>query len=283
MVGRLAVRLLLVALCLLVIFPFAFCVFQSFEGSVTLVYAEGLLPTQWTLNAYRALFMEQAFLTSISLTVTITALGTLISLALTLPLSYALSRKQLKARHAFQVFILITLIFHAGLIPLFLVVNSLRLLDTIWALVLPNAMGAYTTIILTKAFAAVPDSLEESAFMDGANDLVVFGRIYVPLASPMIAAMSLLYVVRQWNLFFDGVLYVNNPSLWPLQVLLNAYSSSSSIDAGAGAFSSTLPFEINTDAFRMAAIVVSSLPMILLYLGLQRYFVSGLTYGSVKE
>jgi putative aldouronate transport system permease protein len=216
------------------------------------------------------------------ISVIITVLGTLLSLVLTTMLAYALSKKQLIGRRFLTGGILFTFLFNGGMIPTYLIVRSLGMLDSLAALIFPGAMGAYTFFIMRQSFAGVPASLEESARIDGAGEFLIYYRVYLPLVKPMLAAVGLLYVVRQWNLFFDGILYISTPEKWPLQVLVRqAIATASSL--GTGEALSASQMVVSPEALQMASIILSALPMLMLYPFFQRSFIKGLTLGAIKE
>ena len=273
---------LLSCLALITIFPFVYCVLRSFEGSWQPAVGVEILPKQWSFSAYITLLQGVTFPRALLISVIITALGTLLSLVLTTMLAYSLSKQQLIGRRFLTAVILFTFLFNGGMIPTYLVVRSLGMLDSMAALIFPGAMGAYTFFIMRQTFAGVPASLEESARIDGAGEFLIYYRVYLPLVKPMLAAVGLLYVVRQWNLFFDGILYISSPEKWPLQVLVRqAIASANSL--GAGKSSSASQMAASPESLQMASIILSALPMLLLYPFFQRSFVKGLTLGAIKE
>ncbi len=273
---------LLSCLALFTTFPFVYCFLRSFEGSWQPALGVEILPKQWSLAAYATLLRETAFPRAFWISVIITVLGTLLSLALTTMLAYALSKKQLIGRRVFTAGILFTFLFNGGLIPTYLIVRSLGILDSLAALIFPGAMGAYTFFIMRQSFAGVPASLEESARIDGAGEFLIYSRIYLPLVKPMLSAVGLLYVVRQWNLFFDGILYITSPEKWPLQVLVRQTIASAN-SLGAGEAMNAAQMLVSPESLQMASIILSALPMLLLYPFFQRSFVKGLTLGAIKE
>ena len=271
----------LTLVALITAFPLVFCIIRSFEGGWTIASGLDILPKQWSVIAYITLMKNPFFLKSLWISCLITIIGTLISLALTSMLAYGLSRKQFIGKRLASLFVVFTMLFSGGLIPSYMVVRNLGILNTLWAIIIPNAMGAYTFLIMRSYFLGLPDSLDESARIDGAGDLRIYWQIYLPLAKPMLAAVSLLYVVRQWNLFFDAIIYIRDNNLWPLQVLVRQAiigADALGID-GSGLADGN---KVNPETLKLAAIVISALPMLMIYPFFQKFFIQGMTLGAIK-
>lgn len=274
--------LFLSILAIVMIFPFVYCLLRSLEGSWESASGMNILPKKWSLAAYASIMQGTIFPRAFLISIIITVLGTLVSLVLTTMLAYALSKKHLIGRRIFTLAILFTFLFNGGIIPTYLVVRNLGMLDNLTALIFPGAMGAFTFFIMRQAFTSIPESLEESAYIDGAGDFFIFWRIYLPLVKPFLAAVSLLYVVRQWNLFFDGILYITSPERWPLQVLVRqTIASARNLGTGETVFNAQIG--ISPESLQMTAIILSALPMLILYPFFQRSFIAGLTLGAIKE
>jgi putative aldouronate transport system permease protein len=240
-----------------------------------------LLPRGFTLEAYKTLLLNDKFLSAFYVTLTRTTMGTLVNLILQCSFAYSLSKKYLPGRKFFMLFIIVTLVFNGGIIPTYLIVKATGLIDTIWALIIPGAISTWNIILLRSFFENVPESLEESARMDGANDIYILIKIILPLSMPAIATIALFSAVGHWNSFLDAVIYTNSPKLQVLQIFLrnmvvqlqNIMANGDSVTINKGVSSLTL---------RSAAIFASSLPIIMVYPFIQKHFMKGVMLGAVK-
>ncbi|NHN29711.1 carbohydrate ABC transporter permease [Paenibacillus agricola] len=253
-------------------------------GSLTT--AEGLLqnsfvliPTDFTLDAYRYIFSSDSIANSLLITVYITALGTLFNLVFTVLTAYPLARNPIMGKKLIMFLIVLTIVFRPGMIPNFIVVKSAGLLDSIWSLIIPSLISPFYLIITKNFFQQLPKELEESAKIDGYNDLQILFRIFLPLSKPMLATFSLFYAVANWNTFMPALLYINDSTKWPIQIMLRQIVLLAA--GGAGASDAAGEFAV-PPSVKMAVIVVATLPIMLVYMLLQKYFVSGLMVGSVK-
>jgi putative aldouronate transport system permease protein len=237
-----------------------------------------LIPTQFSLDGFRFIFSSNTLPLSLLNTILITVLGTALNVMVTSLLAYPLSRKYLKVRNPVMVMIIFTMLFAGGLIPNFLLVKSMGLLNSYWALWLTGLVSPFILIILKSFFQALPDELEESAKIDGASDPLILFRIILPLSLPAIATISLFYAVGHWNTFLSAILYINDQSKWPIQVLLRQIVTVSTAGVGDDEFTYIPPSNI----VRAAVIVVATLPILLVYPFLQKYFTKGVLLGSVK-
>ena len=179
-----------------------------------------LFPRGINFDAYKAVFENQRIWSGYKNTFLYTGLGTLICLVLTALCAYPLSRKDFYGRKAFTVLIMITMFVNGGMIPTYLVINKLHMINTMWAIVLPPAISTYNMIVMRTSFQAIPDSLVESAYLDGANDITIFSKIVLPLSKPIIATMTLYYAVYHWNSYFPSMLYLNDQKKYPVQVVM---------------------------------------------------------------
>lgn len=243
-------------------------------------------PVRFTVAPYISVWKEKQFFRSFENSVWRVLLGGVINVALTILMAYPLSRNRraFPAKYRYLWFIIFTMIFYGGLIPNFLLIRYLGLMDTIWALVLPGAVPVFSVIILMNYFKDIPIALEEAAYVDGANPFYILWRIFVPLAKPAIAAIALFSVVYHWNSFFDGKIYINTPEKMPLQT----YIQSLTVDISSQMQYMTPEeiqrrLEMSNMTFNSAKIVVSMVPILLIYPLLQRYFVTGIVMGAVKE
>lgn len=274
----------------LCVFPFLFVVIISFTDERTLARnGYSVFPEKWSVEAYRYIFMTgDQLLRSYGVTIVVTVLGTLISLAMISLFSYAISRRSFKYRNFFAFLAFFTMLFNGGLVPTYIVVTQLLgLHDSLWALILPMAVNAFYIMIMRTFFRlSVPESLIEAGKIDGASEFGVFFRLVLPLSLPGLATIGLFSTLGYWNDWFNALLYIESPDLVPLQSMLMRIenslqfllqnSNNPSVNAG---LLQTLP----QDTSRMAMVVLATGPIVLAYPFFQRYFVSGLTVGAVKE
>ncbi|MFV0400470.1 MAG: carbohydrate ABC transporter permease [Oscillospiraceae bacterium] len=240
-----------------------------------------LFPPSITLIAYRELFNFPLMKTSYASTLFITIVGTLINVALLCISAYPLSKKHLKGRGITMGLITFTMFFNGGMIPNFLLVKNLGLLDTYWSLILPSAMSAYNLILMRNFVAAIPASLEEAAFIDGANELQILSRIIIPLSTPAIATFTLFHAVGHWNSYFNAILYISSRSKWPLTLLVREMV----VESGTGMVqqSATVMEDLAQPfTLKMAIIIFTIVPILLVYPFVQKYFMKGMMLGSVK-
>ncbi|MGG3505158.1 carbohydrate ABC transporter permease [Paenibacillus lautus] len=249
-----------------------------------------LFPKEITLAGYQLVFENPKIWNGYLNTIVYTGIGTLLNLAVTLPAAYALSRSDLVGRQLFLGFILFTMFFTGGLVPTYLVVRNLGLINTMGALILPVAASVWNIIVARTFFqTTIPKELQEAAYMDGCSNLKLFVRIILPLSAPIIAVMALFYGVSHWNSYFPALIYLNDESKYPLQMVLRQILVLQEMTAettGAG-ISGDAARAMNSKAetaslIKYGVIVVSTLPIVALYPFLQRYFVQGVMIGSVK-
>lgn len=272
---------LLVLFCLLIIFPLLHIISGSFSDPMALLRGEvSFFPKGFTLSMYEKVFKDSSIWLGYRNTLLYTVLGTAISVILTMCAAYPLSRKDFYGRNVVTSIFVFTMFFTGGMIPTFLIVQRLHLLDTIWAMVLPTAVSTYNMIIMRTFFEqTIPFELVESASLDGCNDLGIFFRIVLPLSGPIIAVMVLFYGVSQWNSWFPALLYLRDRGLYPLQMILREVLIESDISNMAGGMGDV---EIIGDGLKYATMVIASLPVMCLYPFLQKYFVKGVMIGAVK-
>jgi len=266
-------------ICLL---PFIHIVAGSFTtGAELLRKGFVLIPTEYSLEAYRYIFSTSTLVRSLGVTIYLTVVGTVINVIFTALLAYPLARKDVAGRQTILKLILFTMLFNGGMIPSFLLVKQLGLLNSLWSLILPGLVGAFILIILKTFFQQLPDSIEESAKIDGANDLQILLKIVLPLSMPGIATISLFYAVGHWNTFMQAVLYINNSELWPIQVLLRQIILMSSGNIGDSSImdEGVVP---PAQTVKMGVIVIATVPILLVYPFLQKHFTKGVMLGSVK-
>ncbi len=237
-------------------------------------------PWHWSVAAFNQLLGQPSILRATLNSVIITLSGTALSLTLTIPLAYALSTKTLPGRNIITTLILFTFLFHPGLVPHYLLVTKLGLQNNILAVILPPAVSVYNTLVMKAFFEGIPEEVKEAARMDGANDLQVLWRIVLPLSIPILLTIGMFYAVYFWNEFFTPILYLNDAKLQPLPVLLRNILSSSSVSEYVeyDAYSAA-----PVDSLKSASVLLTMLPMLILYPWIQRYFTKGSLVGSVKE
>ncbi|GAA0309779.1 putative aldouronate transport system permease protein [Gracilibacillus halotolerans] len=272
---------LLLLFALITFIPFVHVVGSSFATSAEVANTKFLLfPTEFTLTAYKYIFSTDTIFRALFVSVLVTVGGTLWSMLFSTLTAYGLSRRDLVGRRVINFLIVFTLLFNGGMIPTFLVVQQTGLLNSLWALIIPVTINAFNMIILRSFFMNIPTSLEESAKIDGANDFSILFRIVLPISLPALATISLFYAVTYWNTYMHAILYLADADKWPVQVLLRQIVIlASGVNYDGAAFDDVPPPEVTV---KMATIVVATLPILLVYPFLQKYFAKGALLGSVK-
>jgi putative aldouronate transport system permease protein len=278
------VYLLLVAFLAVILFPLLYIVASSFSDPEAVSSGRVILwPVDFTLRGYEAALSNpqviQGYLNSLFYTV----FGTVISVTLTIAIAYPMSRKTFVGRNVVMSLVLFTMLFTGGLIPTYLVVQELGMLDTRWALIIPQAIGVWQVIIARTYFrTAIPDELSDAAQLDGASDLRFLWSVVIPLAKPMIAVVALTYAILQWNSYFDALIYLKNPDLFPLQLVLRNILILNTFSGGAVDASLILQRQQLAELLKYSLIVVSSVPVLVIYPFVARYFTKGILIGAVK-
>ncbi|WP_159887978.1 carbohydrate ABC transporter permease [Paenibacillus puerhi] len=241
-----------------------------------------LFPTAWSLLAYKYIFSTSAFVDAIGVSAFLAIVGTMLSLLITSSFAYTLSRKRLKGRRVLLLLVLLTTLFQAGIIPDYLLVKELGLIDSIWALIIPVMSSGWFILLMKGFYDGIPNALQEAATIDGANEIGVWVRIILPLSIPSMVAFGLFYAVGYWNTFFNAMLYINDYHKWPLQMLLrNMIVDSSTSMGGSMALGNDL--QLPSETIKMAAVVVATVPILMVYPFLQKHFAKGAMMGSIKE
>ncbi|RKN64316.1 carbohydrate ABC transporter permease [Paenibacillus ginsengarvi] len=273
--------LLLVLIAATMIVPFLYIFSVSFSSMEEYLRKDFIFwPEHWVTDAYRYILSNDKFIKSIFVTIFITVIGTLLNLAFTSTMAYALS-KPFFGQRVLLFLVLFTFLFSAGIIPTYLIVKETMLLNTIWALIIPVLISPWNLIVFTQFFKNIPEELNEAALIDGAGPFTVFARIVLPLSKPALATFGLFYTVMHWNSYFTGMLYLSNPNLWPIQLLLRqivVVNDTSSLQADQLANIQPPPAETT----QMAAILLATIPILIVYPFLQRHFAKGVMIGSVK-
>ncbi|THV32865.1 carbohydrate ABC transporter permease [Glycomyces buryatensis] len=270
---------LLIAVGLLAILPFAYVLAGSFATEYEITTRPFFLwPNEFSTESYESILSSDVFVRAFVTTVLVTFVGTLIQLALTALMAYPLSKVDLPGRRTILSLVIFTMVFSAGMIPTFLVVKDLGLLDTYWALILPMAINPFSLIIIKNFFQQLPVELEESAKIDGANELQVLRHVILPLSKPVLATFALFYAVGIWNDYMSPLLYLTDTSKWTLQMILRQVTAAASLSAE----------EMNSDVappaqgIKFAVVIIATIPVLLAYPFLQKHFAKGMLIGSVK-
>lgn len=279
--ARVLKGIVLAILCAFVVIPFVSVVSTSLADQAQVSQAGGfvLFPNNPSLRAYESLFeggvVTRAFVVSLAITV----VGTLISLACTATLAYALSRPESFGHRPLLLTVLATLLFAPGIIPNYLVIQQLGLLDSYWSLILPVAVNGFNVIVMRAFFMALPRELMEAARIDGAGEIATLRMIVMPLSKAVFAVIGLFYAVSYWNAFFHALLYLNDATMWPLQLVVRSYVIQNATLSDPLATTAPPP----TESIQMAILVLSIVPILLVYPFLQKHFAKGVLTGAVKS
>jgi putative aldouronate transport system permease protein len=275
--------LFLVIFAVVTLLPFIYIVSASLatEAEIT-ERGVFLIPRDLSLGAYQYIASSGTIFRSMGVSIFITVVGTLTNLAFTLSMAYALSRRSLFGRNIVMNLVIFTILFSGGLVPSYLVVKGLGLINSYAAVILPGAISAFNLIIIKNFFQELPPGLEESARIDGCNDLGVLWRIVLPLSKPVIATFGLFYAVGHWNNFFTAMLYLNDHTKWPLQVMLREIVMLSQLSVGDMNNLDQNFVKPPEQSVKMAVIVFGTLPIMLVYPFLQKHFAKGVLLGSIK-
>ncbi|MCH3976845.1 MAG: carbohydrate ABC transporter permease [Bacilli bacterium] len=252
---------------------------SSFSSADRVVAGDvGLFPVEFSLNGYKEIFKNNTIWTGFKNSLIYTAIGTVIQVTAQMLCAYPLSRKDFKGRKFINLFLVLTMFVSGGMIPTYILVTQLNLYNTIWAIILPGCISVFNIIVIrTYMETSIPMEVQEAAMIDGCGDFSIFFRIVLPLCRPIIAVMILYAVVGYWNSYFNAMMYVQDQSLYPLQNILNNILISNQSSLGGGVT------DINTaEQLKYVIIVVSSLPLLIIYPFFQKYFEKGVTIGGVK-
>lgn len=282
-------KVFLCALLLIVLYPLVYVTSASISDPQAVNSGKmWLYPLHITFEGYHRVFQNPDILTGYRNTVFYTLLGVLINLAVMVPCAYTLSRKDLPYRNVMMGFMLVTMFFSGGLIPTYLLVKSMHLLDSIWALVIPNAANVWSIIVIRTFFqSTIPREVEEAAEIDGSSVFRLFFSIVLPLSAPILAVMALFQGVGHWNAYFNAMIYLSDRDLFPLQLIIREIlvlqeMSVSMLMNGSGDMEVLAEQARIADIVKYAVMIVSALPLLIVYPFLQRYFVKGVLVGSLK-
>ncbi|ROQ59115.1 putative aldouronate transport system permease protein [Rathayibacter sp. PhB152] len=282
-VFMIAVYVLLTTFLLAVLLPLLYILASSFSSPLAVSSGRvSFWPIDFTLEGYERALGDSTIVTGFANSLLYTAAGTFVSLALTVAIAYPLSRKDFWGRGGITLGVIFTMLFAGGIIPTYLVVQQLGLLDTRWALILPQAVGVWQVIIAVVFFrSSIPDELYEAAQLDGASDLRFLWTIVLPLSKPLLAVVALMYAIYQWNSYFDALLYLRDPSLYPLQLVLRNVLILNQATPGMDA-AAQIERQQLADLLKYSLIVISTVPVMILYPFVARYFNKGIMLGAVK-
>lgn len=274
-------HLVLIGLAVVTILPFLYVIAGSFAQESEITSRPFFIwPNKFVLDSYRFIFATNAFLRSLIITVCVTAVGTAVQVALTFLMAYPLSRRDLPGRNLVLNLVIFTMVFGGGMIPTFLIVKDLGLLNTYASLFLPLAINAFYLIIAKNFFQELPEELQEAARIDGCTELGVFLRIVLPLSKPILATFALFYAVGIWNDFMSPLLYLSDSSKWPLQMFVRQVTVSADVAQVTGEIDPN--YRPPAQGVKFATVVLATVPILLFYPFLQKHFAKGVLIGSVK-
>lgn len=276
--------LFMCSMIILTLYPMLYVLFASFSEPGQLMMHRGILlkPLGFTTGAYQLVFKNPMISSAYMNTLIYVISGTTVSIVMTTIFAFVVSRRDLYWRNAIMIFVTLTMFFGGGMIPTYLVIKELNLLNTRWALIIPGAISTYNLIIMRTSFLAIPTSLEESAKIDGANDFIVFLKIIIPISMPVIAVMLLFYGVSNWNAWFDASIYLRSRELYPLQlvvreILLESKTADMMIELDSADRGNNY-----SELIKYSVVIISTVPILCIYPFLQKYFVKGIMIGAIK-
>jgi len=273
---------LLAIISIACVFPFIYVFSVSFTDPEVYVPLQFyLFPEKWSLSAYKYILSTNSFVNALKSTVFVTGVGTLISIVISFAFAYVLTKKHVPGRNLMLGGVVFTLVFNAGILPNYLLMKEMNLLNSYWSLILSGLTNAWSLIVIKGFLDSLPPELEDAARIDGCSDIGVFWRIVIPLSMPAIAAFILFFAVSYWNTYFNALIYLSDAKKWTLQVLVKSLvidSDSNGVGASGGSDDRVLPQE----TIRMASIVLAMVPILIVYPFLQKHFAKGVMLGSVK-
>lgn len=278
--------IVILLLCLICMVPLLNLLAYSFSASQPIIENKVFLwPKEFTLKAYQYVLESKEFWSSVSVSVKRVLLGVPLNTLLTILVAYPLSKdeRQFKALKYYVAYMLTVMLFNGGLMPTYYIVSKTKLIDTVWALIIPGAVPIFNCIVLMNFFRGIPSELEESAKLDGASQWQILWRIFIPISKPSLATIILFSLINHWNSWFDGLIYSNHTTNYPLQSYLQTLVTSTTEILAQGDVKAIAKLvDINDTNMKAAQIFISVIPLMLIYPFLQKYFTTGLTMGSVK-
>ena len=279
------VIIMFAALALLTLYPFYNVIILSFSNTESVAkHIPYLLPFALDLTGYKTIIQDSDFINSLLVSLFVTIVGTAVNMVLSVIAAYVLSRKYLDGRNMIMSVIVFTMLFGGGLVPTYMVIKDMGLINKVWAMILPTAINTYYLIIMKNYFLGLPDGLFEAAKLDGAGEWTMLWKVAFPLSKPIMATFTLFYAVDRWNEWYNALLYINKKALSPLQIYLRDILTSlnSQLSTQAQQMMGSTQ-KVSTSAVQMATIVITALPIMLVYPYLQKYFVNGVMVGGIKE
>lgn len=273
---------LLIAAVVICLAPFLHIIAVSLSSNRAITSGEvTLIPIEFSLNAFSKVFSDMSMIRSLGFSVLLTVAFTLICLIMTIAAAYPLTKHNLKGRKLFMIVIVATMFFSGGIIPEYILVRDLNMLNSVWSLILPGLISPFYLIILISFFNGIPESLEEAAEIDGSSQFGTLVRIILPLSLPILATLSLFYAVGRWNGFQDALMYISKPDLYPIQLKLYQMIQNNMVSELTAMEGSNVA-KITPESLKSASVVFATVPILLVYPWLQRYFISGVMLGAVK-
>ena len=282
--GQIALVAIIFIFVLTCVLPFLNVIAISLSSKSAILRGDvSFWPVEFETTAYEILFADKSMINCLFYTVELTVIYTAIAMVLTILMAYPLTKKRLKGRQFFSFLALFTMYFSGGTIPIYLNVKDFGLLDSMWSLIIPGVLSTYNMIIMKSFFASLPQELEEAATIDGANDFQILIQVFLPLSLASIATLTLFYAVGKWNSFADAKYYIQTKALQPLQLrLYNIIKGSTAVDVTAIEGNANSNAQNVSESIESATIIFATLPILVVYPFVQRYFVSGVTIGAVK-
>ncbi|AJK89250.1 MULTISPECIES: carbohydrate ABC transporter permease [Lysinibacillus] len=274
----------LAIVAVVVLYPLIFVLSASLSNPEYVISGDlWLWPKEFTVEAYKKVFQNPDIINGFINTLKYTFFGTLLNIVMTICAAYPLSRRNLKGKGFIMAFMVFTMFFSGGLIPTYLLIRDLGMINTFWVMIIPNAVAVWNIIIMRTFFQSIPYELEESAMIDGAGNFRILWSIVLPLSLPVMAVMVLFYAVGHWNSYFQALIYLQDQDKFPLQLILRQILIQGQADDMIQATSeSFLAQKLSVEGLKYAVLIVANLPMLMLYPFLQRYFVKGVMIGSLK-
>ena len=282
--AQIILTIVIILFSLTCLLPFVNVAAVSFSSKSAILRGDvSFWPVDFETTAYQAIFSDKSMTRSLVFTIIITVVYTLFSMIMTILMAYPLTKKRLRGRNFFSFLALFTMYFSGGIIPHHLNIKELGLMDSPWALILPGMLSTYNMIILKSFFQTLPNELEEAAIIDGANDFQVLLKVYLPLSMASLATLTLFYAVGKWNSFQDALYYIQTKAYQPLQLkLYHIIKGSQAVDVAALEGGASTVATSVSESIEPASIIFATLPILVVYPFVQRYFVAGVTIGAVK-
>ncbi|MGF9912517.1 carbohydrate ABC transporter permease [Paenibacillus ehimensis] len=273
----------MLVICFVTLYPIWYVLVNSLnDGNDAMRGGIYWWPRVFSFDSYLAVFANDGIMLAMGVTVAKTVVGTVVHVLFTAMVAYAFSRKELIGRRAYMMLGTVTLFFSGGLIPSYLLIRDLGLLDSFWVYIIPAMFSFFDLIVFQAFFRQIPDGLEEAAKLDGANDFKIFRSVILPVSMPVVATIALFHGVYQWNDYFTGMIYINQSELQPIQTYLYRVVAQSSSNQMMAATSGNIAKSVSSQSIKLATMVITSLPIVIIYPFLQKYFVKGFMIGSIK-